>query len=155
MQKNYLISVTTQQILAEDETDKIELITDGNYTMKNGHRYIIYKEYSDDNPSQQSSTFIKIEKNESSEQTVTISRRGAMRSDLILEQGKRHQCHYDTPLGSLIMGIYTAKIDNRLNNDGGTLTLEYDLDYNSDFISKNTCVITVKPNASHNSLSTQ
>lgn len=155
MQNNYLISVTTQQILAEDETDKIELVTDGDYTIKNGHRYIVYKEYSDDTPPQHNSTFIKIEKNEGSEETVTISRRGTMRSDLILEKGKRHQCHYDTPMGTLIMGIYTAKIDNRLSNDGGTLTLEYDVDYNSDFISKNTCMISVKPNASHNTPSKQ
>lgn len=149
MQNNYLISVTTQQLLAEDETDKIELVTDGSYTIKSDHKYIVYKEYNDDTPPQRNSTFIKIESNNGNNETVTISRRGAIQSDLILEQGKRHQCHYNTPMGTLIMGIYTVKIDNKLDNNGGILTLEYDIDFNSDFISKNTCVINVKPNMSH------
>lgn len=148
MQNNYLISVTTKQILSEDETDKIELVTDGSYTTKNGHRYIIYKEYSDDTPPQHSSTFVKIEQDEDNRDIVTISRRGAIHSDLTLEQGKRHQCHYNTPMGTLIMGVYTIKIDNRLGSEGGTLHLEYDIDFNSDFVSNNTCEINIKHNSS-------
>lgn len=139
MTDEYLITVVTSQTIEDDDTDSAELVTTGSYIMKNGKRYIMYKEYNDDTPPKSHTTLVKI----SDDNNVTISRRGAIYSDLVLEKGCRHQCHYETPMGTLIMGIYTEKIKNNLTDNGGEIFMEYCIDFNSDFVSKNTCSIKV------------
>lgn len=139
MTDEYLITVVTSQTIEDDNTDSAELVTTGSYNIKNGKRYIIYKEYNDETPPKSHTTFIKIE----DDNNVTISRRGDIYSDLVLEKGCRHQCHYETPLGTLIMGIYTEKINNNLTDNGGSIFMEYCIDFNSDFVSRNTCSIKI------------
>ncbi len=144
MRDDYIISVVTSQVMSDDNTDKIELITAGSYNEKNGAKYIIYTEYSDDGSPQGCRTTVKIKPSENGGSVVTVSRRGDIYSDLVLEQGVRHQCHYNTPMGLLVMGVYTIKTEISLNNGEGTVLMVYDIDFNSDFISRNTCLITLK-----------
>ena len=47
--ENYLISIVGEQML-DGETDKIEVLTAGNFMKKKDHYYIGYKEYDEDNP---------------------------------------------------------------------------------------------------------
>lgn len=75
---------------------------------------------------------------------VTMTRTGAYTSELIIEQDKRHSCHYTTPYGDFIMGVYAKRVDSDMKNNGGTLSFEYTLDFNSDFASKNQLTINVK-----------
>ena len=144
MRDEYVISVVTSQVLSDEDTDKMELITAGSYNEKNGNKYITYKEYSDDSSPQVCSTTVKIKPSENGGSIVTVSRRGDIYSDLVLEQGVRHQCHYNTPMGLLVMGVYTLKTDVSLVDGEGTVLMVYDIDFNSDFISRNTCLITLK-----------
>lgn len=76
--------------------------------------------------------------------SVFISRQGDYRIELMLETARRHECHYDTPHGSLMMGVYTNEIDSRMSTFGGTLDLNYDIDFNAGFVSENQLHITVK-----------
>lgn len=76
--------------------------------------------------------------------SVFISRQGEYRIELMLETARRHECHYDTPHGSLMMGVYTNGIDSRMSTFGGTLHLNYDIDFNAGFVSENQLHITVK-----------
>jgi len=75
---------------------------------------------------------------------VLISRQGDYRIELMLETDRRHECHYDTKQGSLMMGVYTRKIDSRMTRFGGTLDLHYDIDFNAGFVSENILHITLK-----------
>lgn len=139
MQENYIISVVGIQEI-DGEKDKIEVITTGEYLEKNGHRYIKYKEYDNDNPGVVTDTLVKIE----SDSKVTIIRYGEHQSRLILEKGVRHQCHYHTPMGDLMMGVYTSRVDNKLSHNGGEITVKYQLDFFADLVSDNEFHITVK-----------
>ena len=139
MQENYIISVVGIQEI-DGEKDKIEVITTGEYIEKNGHRYIKYKEYDNDNPGVVTDTLVKIE----SDSKVTIIRYGEHQSRLILEKGVRHQCHYHTPMGDLMMGVYTSRVDNKLSDNGGEITVKYQLDFFADLVSDNEFHITVK-----------
>ena len=82
----YMISILGEQIL-DDESDRIEVLTEGNFLMKKDHCYIGYKEYDEDAPQSFYDNLIKVQDN-----TVTITRKGPMRSQLMLEKGRRHQC---------------------------------------------------------------
>lgn len=134
----YIISVTGIQEV-DGEKDKIEVIVTGDYVEKNGHRYIKYKEYDAEDPSVVLDTVVKVEENK-----VSIIRMGERPSRLILQQGVRHQCHYNTVMGDLMMGVYTSAIENDLTDKGGDLVARYQLDFFADLVSDNEFHINVK-----------
>ncbi len=136
--KKYLISIIGEQIL-DGESDKIEVLTTGNYMMKKDHCYIGYKEYEENNPNDYSDNLIKVEND-----MVTITRKGTMKSQLMLEKGKRHQCVYQTPMGDLMIGVYTKSMKSTLTETGGTLEVSYTLDFNTDLMSENSFKVTVE-----------
>lgn len=134
----YIISVTGIQEV-DGEKDKIEVIVTGDYIEKNGHRYIKYKEYDAEDPNIVLDTVVKVEDGK-----VSIIRMGDRPSRLILQQGVRHQCHYNTVMGDLMMGVYTSAIENNLTDNGGDLVARYQLDFFSDLVSDNEFHINVK-----------
>lgn len=141
MKDKYLISITGIQEL-DGERDVIEMTTTGSYIRKNGHSYIGYKEYDKDNPEISSNNLIKVESNEK----VIITRNEGKQTRLILEKGKRHQCHYRTIMGELMIGVYSDTINSELDENGGKLHVKYSLDFNSSFASKNEFYISIKRN---------
>ncbi len=79
----------------------------------------------------------------SSEQII-IERRGEYSSRLILETGKTHSCPYGTPYGSFMLGVTARKITNELQENGGRLTLAYELDMGSGMTTDHEIEILVK-----------
>ncbi len=75
---------------------------------------------------------------------VTITRRGNTFSELIIESGRRHTCHYDTGFGTMTLGVRADRIKNRLGERGGSLAFRYHLDVNSNEVSENMLNITVR-----------
>ena len=119
--ENYLISIVGEQML-DGETDKIEVLTAGNFMKKKDHYYIGYKEYDEDNPETFFNNLIKVE-----DDTVTINR-----------------CIYQTVAGDLSIGVFTKTLENRLTEKGGVLEVSYTLDFNTDLVSENRFVIKIE-----------
>ena len=138
MNENFIISVTGTQVI-DGEKETIKLKTAGEYTEKNGSRYIRYREYDNDNPALYFSNTVKVEENN----MVTVIRNGPANSRLTLEKGRRHQCHYSTMFGDLMVGVYTSTIENNLHDHGGTLQVSYTLDFNAGLVSENEIFIKV------------
>lgn len=136
--EKYIISIIGEQKM-DGESDRVEVLTAGNYMMKKDHFYIGYKEYDENDPNEHYDNLIKVEKN-----MVTISRKGPMRSQLMLEKGKRHQCVYQTIAGDLMIGVYTKTMKSTLNEKGGTLEVSYTLDFNTDLVSENSFKIKIE-----------
>ncbi len=132
MEENYILSVCGTQYTGE-EPDKIELQTRAVYVIKNGTRYISYKEYNEQKPDQPFRTTVKIDENN----VVTVIKGGDTYHNLILEKGVRHHCDYKTPYGTLFLGVFTEDVRIRLGETGGTLEVAYNLDVDSELISKN------------------
>ena len=77
--------------------------------------------------------------------TVTMTRTGRfLTTQMIMEQGKRHNCFYNTPAGELMIGVYTKSVYSSVENGEGILMFSYTLDFNSDLVSENELKITVK-----------
>ena len=144
MKDNFLITIKGIQEL-DGEKDVIEMTTTGSYIQKNGHTYIGYKEYDKDNPEISSNNLIKVE----SEDKVIIMRNEGKQTRLILEKGRRHQCHYRTIMGDLMIGVFSDTIDADLHENGGKLHVKYSLDFNSSFASKNEFFVDIKKQAEH------
>lgn len=144
MQKDVLVSITGTVISEEGAPDVIELVTAGRYYKRNGKYYIRYLE-SEATGFAGVTTTVKVEGN----QAVTLTRSGSAASRLILEQGKRHLCQYDTGVGQMLVGISGCQIHSALDELGGELEFRYMLDVNSNLISRNEVRISVKEANAH------
>ena len=141
MKKDVLISIKGIYS-SEDDRDVIELFTTGTYYKKDGCYYICYDE-SRATGFEGSKTTLKVEQ----EKMVTLNRSGTANSQLIVEQGVRHQCHYDVGCGDLMVGVLGSRIKSSLNDEGGDLEVRYSLDINSMYASENEMYIHIKESA--------
>ncbi|MBR2176646.1 MAG: DUF1934 domain-containing protein [Clostridia bacterium] len=139
MEENYILSVCGRQY-TDGSSDKVELQTSASYVMRNGSRYITYKEYDPQQPDKHYRTTVKIDPNN----IVTVIKGGTENHHLILEKGKRHKCEYNTPYGSITMGIYTDSVSISLDDSGGELTVKYSIDIESELASSNELTLSIK-----------
>ena len=137
MQENYLISIIGRQNV-DGELGEVRVTTVGDYIKKNGKQYIVYKEY-DENQTRPRTSILKVEKDK-----MTMIRGDDDRTRLILENGKRHLCQYDTGYGNMMIGIFTSQLHSNLTDEGGKLEVRYTLDINSNLSSSNEILITIK-----------
>lgn len=127
MNKEVIINISGLQLDAGTE-EPIELMTTGDYYLKNGKHYVIYDELTDD--SQVVKNRLKI-----SPKVVEVTKKGASSSHMVFERGKENLTYYDTPFGSLLLGINTSKIDLEEKEDSMALHIDYGLSINSDHVS--------------------
>lgn len=76
-------------------------------------------------------------------QKVTLERRGTGAGLLILEHKKRHVCSYATPVGNLMLGVFTDRMVQNLALGSGTLDVSYTLDVGGSMMSRQDLHITV------------
>lgn len=124
---------------SEDDHDVVEIFTTGTYYQKDGSYYICYDE-TEATGFEGSRTTLRIE----NEEKVTMERSGKASSQLIVERGVRHQCHYDVGYGDMMIGILGSSIKSSLNDKGGNLAFKYSLDINSMLASENEMYVNVK-----------
>ena len=132
MKKDVLITIRgTQQV--NEEKDVVEMITTGRYYRKNGLYYISYEE-TEATGYEGCRTTLKIGPNDK----VTMTRFGPSRSQLIVQQGVRHQCQYDTGYGAMTIGVMGNRFESSLSDRGGELKFGYTLDIEATVASENT-----------------
>ncbi len=132
MKKDVLIKITGTQ-LADGDSDVVEVLTTGSFYKKNDSYYILYDE-SEATGFDGSRTVLRFDE---ARRRVTMTRSGASQSQLIIEEGRRHQCNYDTGYGSLIIGVSCDHMSSSLTEDGGDIDFGYSLDINSALTSEN------------------
>ena len=140
MDDNCLITIngTMEQ---HGERDSIELMTRGSFIMKNNAFFISYKE-TEATGYKDCLTTVRVDDGGA---RVSMLRFGSAPSQLIIEKGKRHVCHYETGHGDLSLGVSEDEIDSHLSAEGGALRFSYMLDSDTTSISRNEVNITVKP----------
>ena len=68
---------------------------------------------------------------------VTLTRVGDYNSQMVLEKGQRNICHYETPYGGIMFGIFTEKVFTKREGLNGEMSFSYTIDMNNDVTSKN------------------
>ena len=125
---------------AEEEADRIELMTRGSLVKKGSSYYISYKETQ--TIGFEGTTTIKIAEDGS---RVALLRFGRANAQLMIERGRRNLCHYETDVGSLTLGVTGDGIECGLTEKGGRATFSYLLDAeDARIISRNTLEMTVQ-----------
>lgn len=139
MEENFILSVCGKQDVS-GSSDKIELETPASYVTRNGTRYITYKEYDPNRPDEHYRTTVKVDK----DNIVTVMKGGQENHHLILEKGKRHKCEYNTPFGSMMLGVYTDSVFISLDDKGGEVRVRYSIDIESEIASINELTLKIK-----------
>ncbi len=137
MNEDYLIDIVGT-METPDDVDTVSLMTRGSFLEKNGSYYISYRE-TKATGYEGNITTVKVE----AEDRVSMLRTGPTPSQLVVERGRRHVCHYDTGFGPLSLGVQADAIKNRLTGSGGQVVFSYTLDSGDAQLSRNEVKITV------------
>ena len=139
MMKDVIISISGEQGI-DNESDTVELTTVGRFGEKNGSYYLGYDETEmmGVGSSVKTSIYIKPDK------SVVLQRTGSVESRLVVEEGKRSVCCYNTAAGELLIGIFGEKVKTDLTPKGGEISMKYTIDSNLRLVSRNSVKISVK-----------
>ena len=113
----------------EEDADKIEIVTVGDYYKKNGKHYVIYEEVTEG--------FTQPTKNrlKFSEDMLELSRNGLVNMHMVFQENRKNLTNYNTPFGQILIGIDTKKIQIKEQRDNIVVDVEYSLDVNYEFLS--------------------
>ncbi len=138
MIKDVFININATQGI-DDETENIELTTEGKFGIRDGQYFIKYSDGGmlDDGKTVKTQIFIK------NKDKFVLERSGAIVSRMIIEKEKRNTCFYSTPMGELVIGIFGEVLEADLTEHGGKIKLGYTIDSDLRMISRNTVNITI------------
>lgn len=136
--KDVSIKLVSVQIDGEMRQET-ELLSDGTYE-KTDKGYRIAYEESEATGFEGSVTTLETE----GSRKVTMNRTGAVSSNLIVEDGRKHHCVYGTPYGDFTVGVNATFINSDLNDEGGKLEFHYVIDVNSSYVGDFEIIIEIK-----------
>ncbi|MBQ2818335.1 MAG: DUF1934 domain-containing protein [Clostridia bacterium] len=101
----------------------LELYTNGTINVDGDDFMITYAESEDSGLNGQ------ITKLKGDKKGIEMSRDGEVSVDMRFEEGKSFATKYNTPYGAIELTVIGSKVEKNLNEQGGTLVLEYILDF--------------------------
>ncbi|MEI6578372.1 MAG: DUF1934 domain-containing protein [Eubacteriales bacterium] len=135
--KNVIISIVDNHE-SDGENSTSELITVGTLNGSGDNYSLVYAEQ--DEALKGCITTIKVE----DKNRIVMTRTGDICAEMIIEKDKRHNCHYITPHGDFMMGVFARYVTSKMNADGGELKFQYTIDFNTGLASVNELMVTVK-----------
>lgn len=108
----------------QEEEDIIEVINVGRYRIINGSEYVKYDEVYEES-TQKSTNTIKI-----SEKCVEITKKGLVTAHMSFVEGEKTMTFYDTPYGSIYLGIFAQDIQIERDEDDIRISIDYSIDMN-------------------------
>lgn len=135
---NVMITMLSTQTV-NDESNRTELVTEGSFSLSGDTASIRYED-SEATGFEGSVTEISV----TGTRLASIIRTGSASSNLMIETGKKHYCHYAMPFGEMTIGVYTHTIKNGLTPEGGSLYFKYTIDMNGSYLSDNEIQLTVE-----------
>ncbi|WP_077609831.1 DUF1934 domain-containing protein [Clostridium sp. Marseille-P2415] len=140
MTRDVLISISGMQIV-EDDNNAVEMITAGDYFLKNGNHYILYDEIQEGAEGVIKNT-VKIRRS-----GLEIIKRGSSSVHMTFEKDKKSISCYATPFGELMIGINTNDIRIDEEEDRLKVQVAYSLDINYQHVSECNIVLDIHSKA--------
>lgn len=137
MNKDVLIHVRGLQMMETDDAQEpIEIVVPGQYYFRNGSHYLRYEEMLDDT-AETTVNYIKMSPN-----GVEVRKQGQVNVHIVFEEGKKNKTFYNTPYGTLQMGISATGLELKESEDGIQMKVDYALDMNEEHVAD--CYLTVQ-----------
>ena len=131
MTKDILLRISGVQFpggAEEMDQEQLEMITSGSYFEKNGKRYIRYDEVQE-GQEDVVRNLLKIEDN-----SLELTRRGFTSVHMVFEKDKKNESYYDTPFGSLLVGVSATHVNVQQEEDSLEVKVKYALEINYEFV---------------------
>ena len=142
MIKDIILSIKSLQITENDESDTMEVITPGDYYFRNGKHFFLYEETAE-GENETTRNMIKVTDN-----YMELTKKGAVNVHMIFEKNKKNITYYNTPYGSLLVGIDAYRVDVREKENEITVEVEYALEINNEHLAD--CHIRILANPKQN-----
>ena len=137
MNKDVLIHVRGLQMMETDDAQEpIEIVVPGQYYFRNGSHYLRYEEMMDDT-AETTVNYINMSPN-----GVEVRKQGQVNVHMVFEEGKKNKTFYNTPYGTLQMGISATGLELKESEDGIQMKVDYALDMNEEHVAD--CYLTVQ-----------
>ena len=137
MNKDVLIHVRGLQMMETDDAQEpIEIVVPGQYYFRNGSHYLRYEEMLDDT-AETTVNYIKMSPN-----GVEVRKQGQVNVHMVFEEGKKNKTFYNTPYGTLQMGISATGLELKESEYGIQMKVDYALDMNEEHVAD--CYLTVQ-----------
>lgn len=137
MTKNVIISLTGLQYAVEEEEAPIEVINFGQYYKKGDKHYLLYEET--DETGRATKCRIKV-----SEKELELQKRDRSNTRLLFLPGEQYLTNYETPYGSLLVGVNTRSLELYEEEEFLRATLRYGLELNGESTGNCTLVLKVQ-----------
>lgn len=124
MTKDVILTISGLQFAQEMDAEPIEIVTAGNYYKKNGKHYIIYEEVMEGFEGT-TKNIIKL-----SEDYLDITKKGIANVHMVFEKNKKNMTYYQTPFGSLFIGIDAGQVQVEESEDNIDVNVAYTLEAN-------------------------
>ena len=142
MNKDVLIHVRGLQMMETDDAQEpIEIVVPGQYYFRNGSHYLRYEEMLDDT-AETTVNYIKMSPN-----GVEVRKQGQVNVHMVFEEGKKNKTFYNTPYGTLQMGISATGLELKESEDGIQMKVDYALEMNEEHVAY--CYLTVQAQSKH------
>lgn len=132
-----ILTVRSVQSAPEEEEETVEFVTDGILYRENGAFVLDYEE-SELTGLEGVHTRVTAEKNK-----VFLDRSGSLQSHMIFEKNRRHLSLYEMPGGVFTVGTVATGVSHDLGEQGGHISLDYRLEIDNAFASRNIVELTV------------
>ncbi len=121
MKQTVVLSIRGSQRYADQEPEVIELVTEGTMEFVRGGWDISYEESALTGLEGVTTTF-RVEPGK-----VTLTRTGALKSEMVFQQGIPHDSLYQMPFGALMLTVKATYVFYDIVSDGGVIDLSYDI----------------------------
>ena len=122
MKQPVVLSIRGRQCYDGQEPDVIELVTDGTMAFTDGGWDISYEETELTGMAGVTTTF-RVEPGK-----VTLRRTGKLRSEMVFQEGVRHESLYQLDFGALLMTITAKQVYFDIDPDGGVIDIVYSIE---------------------------
>ena len=116
-----LLSIRGEQYFDDIDPDATELMTEGTMALTEDGIVLSYEESELTGMEGTTTTF------EVKGPRVTLTRSGAVNSQMVFEEGRQHTSLYETPFGELSVDIPTSELKHNLSERGGLLEIKYSI----------------------------
>lgn len=117
-----VLSIRGSQRYEDQEPEIIELTTEGTMEFTKGGWDITYEESALTGLEGVTTTF-RVEPDK-----VTLTRTGALNSQMVFQQGVPHDSLYQMPFGALLLTVNATSVFYDIVPDGGVIDLSYNID---------------------------
>ena len=138
MEKTVVISVKGMQKYENAAPDVVELVTEGKLS-RAGSTYTITYEESEVTGMEGTVTTSLVEGEQ-----VTMMRLGEFSAQMVFQEGRRHLSLYNTPYGSMTIGVHTNHLLVDLDEQGGVVEVDYAIEMDHAVAGRNVFRIVVK-----------